>query len=406
MVFSGSTDRGLQLSVFDLLKQICARKLRLACDCNANGANRPEISCRSYHGGQSFGLAKMPNNEKRPDHAAHCPFNRQVKIRIDTAKRGASSEFDYSGRFALPVVVDVTQAPSDPSRSSPARHNDHPKLMRMFAKLMDAAGFSHLASLKADEPKPDIHGEFDRLLRAARTFHVSDGITLQRVFSKSFHPREHRAFKQRVDLRFQNTDGDKARIGFLGLYTKRMNGRVLEGPSGKVEIESDPLLLPGLDESDFADTPSLSLIFYGAPNATAPLKPLRAAVLPVYSGQCFTPVPNDMARQCLRSILGLRYRLQRTYPDLAIGIDVPLERTILGSPELADITLNAVHHKTGEIKTAHFVLKDERYLAQAEMRQSQITEWRNRTGCSVWEIDEAALSNSEDLRRALTACIV
>ena len=141
-VFSGSTDHAQRVSVFDLLKQICARKLRLACDCNANGANRPEISCRSYHGGQSFGLAKMPNNEKRPDHSTTCPFNRQVRIRIDTAKRGVSSEFDYSGRFALPVILDVVQEPSGQSQSSPARHYDYPKLMRMFAKLMDAAGFS------------------------------------------------------------------------------------------------------------------------------------------------------------------------------------------------------------------------------------------------------------------------
>ena len=59
-LFQGSTQQAERNKAYDLLGQICGRKMRLACSCTSLGNLRPEISCRTRPGGQSFLMAKMP----------------------------------------------------------------------------------------------------------------------------------------------------------------------------------------------------------------------------------------------------------------------------------------------------------------------------------------------------------
>lgn len=405
-MFQGSADHKVQLLAFDLLRMICDRKLRLACSCTADGHLRPEIMCRARRGGCSFSLAKMPSSPKRPEHLPSCPFSRNVKLTVDNVRRADRSVFGFSGNFALPISRGLPADPAEVSSRPTQAQTALPKLMRMFAALLGEAGFSHLVAKDRGAEEDDLYGQFDRLLRAAKTFNVAANLPLQRVFSKSLYDREVRAFKRRVEMRFESVDPDKPRIGFLALYTTQAEQRVLRGPSGEIEVASNVLFLPGTTEADYFKSPALALICYGAPKAGSELRPLTASIFPVYSGHCFTPLANDMARSVLKVLLAMRERLQTSHPHLAMDIEVPLERVVIGLPDVPDFKVNAVNKSTGEIRTVYALLDDKRHRRQIGARETKVTDWRNSAGRAVFVIDGDQLAKPEDLQGAIASCLV
>lgn len=405
-IFQGSSDQKLRLLAFDLLGQICGRKLRLACSCTSDGHLRPEISCRSRPGGQSFLMAKMPSSTKRPEHLPSCPFSRSVKIRVDNVRREDRAAFGFSGNFALPIERGLPADQAETSARPAQAQNALPRLTRMFAALLGEAGFSHLVAQDRSAPKDDLYGQFDRLLRAAKLFNVAANLPLQRVFSKSLYDREVRAFKRRVEMRFENVDPAKSRTGFLALYTTQASQTRLSGPSGEIEVASNVLFLPGTSEADYAGTPALTLVCYGAPRAGLELRPLNACTFPVYSGHCFTPVANDMARDVLKSLLAIRDRLQVSHAQLAIDIEVPLARVVIGHPDLPDFKVNAVNKTTGEVRTVYALVDDERHRDQIIARETIVTEWRNTAGLAAFVIGNGDLVDPEDLHGAVASCLV
>lgn len=405
-LFQGSTHQSERNRAYDLLGQICARKMRLACSCTARGILRPEISCRTRPGGQSFLMAKMPVSSKRPDHLLSCPFSRRGKIRFDKTARTNRATFAFSGWFCLPIPSDKAQTkPANRTISKPSKKN-LPKLSCMFAALLGEAGFAHLVAERKALSGENLYAQFDRLLQASQTFEVVQGLPLQRVFSTSLYKREKKSFKRRIDLRFERSNPNEPRMGFLALYTTIVELRKLEGPSGSVQLASDGLLLPNTLVENYQDTPSLSLVFYGAPGAGHDLVPLKSCTFPVYSGHCFTPVANDMVRQTLKSVLTMRRDLHLKRPDISINIDVPLTRTVLASPDVPDFKIRAVNQTNGEIQTGLILVNDERHLQQSSLRGPLIDQWRQTDGQAVFLVDEEALSEPIDFQNALASCLI
>ena len=400
--FMGSTDHELKLLVFDLLRQICGKKLRLACNCTSRGILRPEISCRSRPGGRSFYLAKMPSSEKRPDHVPGCPFSRSVKFRIDKIKRSKSSAFEFSGNFALPVGRQSDAEPGGGGPSHRRNPNELPKMIRMFASLLGEAGFAHLVSSDDPSQKSDLYEQFDRLRRAARSFQVAKGIRLQRVFAQSLYDRDVKALNRRIALRYEKIPADRPRMGFVALYATDIGLRKLRGPSGELSIESDILLLPGTNLADYAGTPSLALISFAAPGDGYELKPISACAFPVFGGSCFTPVFGSLGRSVLSCLLGVRYRFASSHPHLSIEIEAPMERLVRGTEDVPDFIVNATNTQTGEIRSVYCLLDHERFSGQAEMRETITRQWRGVAGRAVFEIDMVQLEDPEALREAIS----
>ena len=405
-LFQGTSDQSERLVAFDLLAQICGRNLRLACSCTSDGNLRPEISCRKRRGHRSYMMAKMPSSTKRPDHHPTCPFSRKVKIRVDNVRRGPRSAFDFTGRFALPIDRHVV--PEAPEASSRAKgpQNELPKLMRMFAALLGEAGFSHLAYDKDSASGTDLYDQFDRLLQAAQTFKVTSDLSLQRVFSKSLYPREKQAFKRRVGLRFEDVDPKKPRLGFLALYTTKVEARSLTGPSGTVDLASNGLLLPDTNIEDYQDAPALSLVFYGAADADNEVQPLSGCTFPVLSGHCFTPVANDLGRRTLKSLLTMRREIMAQRLQMRIDIEAPLERVVLGDTDLPDFKVTALNQTTGEEKAVFVLVDDQRHRHQIDVREPLISEWRKTPGRAVFVVDEDALAKTDDFQSAMATCLV
>ena len=405
-IFMGSTDHEVKLLVFDLLRQICGRELRLACNCTSRGILRPEISCRTRRGGRSFYLAKMPSSEKRPDHVPGCPFSRSVKFRIDKVKRTKASAFEFAGNFALPVGRQPGSERSEVGSRHGRGSSELPKMIRMFASLLGEAGFAHLVSSDDRSQKLDLYEQFDRLRRAARSFQVAKGIPLQRVFSQSLYDKDLKALKRRIGLRYENVSADKPRTGFVALYATDIGLRKLRGPSGELSIESDILLLPGTRLEDYTGTPSLALICFAAPGDGYELKPISACAFPVFGGNCFTPVLGSLGRAVLSCLLDARHRLGSSHPHLSIEIEGPLERIVRGVLDLPDFIINSANAQTGEVRSVYCVLDHERFAGQPEARAAMTAQWRSVAGRAVFEIDAVQTDDPDTLREAISTCLI
>ena len=406
-VYSGTATNRERRQVFDMLSEICRAKLRLACGCRSDGPLRPEISCREYRPGLSYGMAQMPATGRRPTHDPDCPFYQTRRMRVDRAIREPVSPIEFSGRFALPVGRAIAGAITGEAQNLPsAPKHALPKILRLFCSLISASGLSHLVAEDDDTPDPDISEQFDRMMLAGHSFDVAPGIPLRRVFSRSLHPNERTAFARRVAFRFRKLDADKPRMGFLALYTRRAHDRHLFGPTGDLGLNSDVILLPGADPDEFFDKPSLSLVFYAAPNAVSAIEPQKACVVPIQSGRCFTPVSNDMARRALKVLLFMRKSLRADRPHLSINIEVPLSRVFASAVHEPDFKITGTNSQTGRTRSVYCMLHDKRHSSQEAERARLVDAWRQKPDLSVFDIDEAGLDEWHDLSDAIATGLV
>lgn len=404
-LFRGAQDYETRRMGSDLLQQICASNLRLACSCNPDGHLRPEIMCKTRPGGRSFSMAKMPSSTKRPEHLTSCPFSRNAALDIDKVRRVNRSAFDYSGQFSLPVDRLESEQASGGTSDRQRPPAQLPNLTRMFAALLGEAGVSHLVAEEDTASKTGLIDQLDRIERAARTFKVSQSISLDNVLIDSLYPKQFQVFEKRLQAQYEKHGADQPRKGFVLLYTTHAGTRYLRGPSGDVELRTDVQMLPNSDIDDYQDSPSLSLVFYGAPDDHNKIEPLQACVFPVYGGQLLTPIANNQARQTLRALLGLRLRMQSRLPHIKVDIQIPLERVVLAMTDQPDFIMTALNSKTDEEKTVFVLVDDDRHKREAIDRDHYISQWRDVAGRSVFLVDDMSLAGVADFKDAVESCL-
>ena len=296
----------------------------IACDCTGDTEPPPLMSPAYLSEAETYYLRRLTSRrQRRPEHAADCPFFREQAPQRFREKRSADAPVinEPDGLFIAHRLAPekLAEAPSDSEPDDRARGVAIPRLARLLWLLMD------MARVNAVEPLPlhagrktTMTSEFARLRQAAARLEIAPGIPLAAHFYTHIDPFERKTVFARLRKAAKTWPEGLAPQAFLALYANDISGTTLFLGQGK-ELE---LKTRAQYAGSLIGPPYLVLVVVGEHNPRDGYAALRAFAQPLARTANFIPVHNLYERKVACELLDLQYHLRRR--GIALGFKRPL----------------------------------------------------------------------------------
>lgn len=339
----------------------------IACSCTGDTEPPPLMSASYLSEAETYYLRRLTSKrQRRPEHAADCPFFREQAPQRFREKRSTEAPvIDVpDGLFIAHRLAPekLAEAPADSEPDDRSRGVTIPRLARLLWQLMDMAHVNEVHPLPTGRGRNmTMASEFARLRQAAMRLEIAPGIPLSAHLYTHIDPYERKAVFARLRKAARTWPEGLAPQAFLALYANDISGTTLFLGQGKELDLKTRVQYSG----SLIGPPYLVLVVVGEHNPRDGYAALRAFAQPLARTSAFIPVHNHYERKVACDLLDLQYHLRRR------GIALGFKRPLFDLPSKIgtvrpDFVLDIHDSTTGElIETALEVIasEDPDYLA-------------------------------------------